>query len=204
MRTPIDVNSDAWKQLSEDERFECIQPICARFTTEFRHLPKINYIAHSGNRIFVTTALPHGSLIDDLPAMYDGIPIEQDPVRETMDAYIATWSMVLKHIAGWPSQQIAAFANDQHPSFSSSVGFHDPPIDCVFYHILSPTLQDVCRHNVRASLEIRTRIRLEIIAGRSDKRFTGFPGIDPDYDWKAARERMAAAIHELEQEYLKS
>lgn len=204
MSTAIDLNSDSWKRLSEDERFIVVQAACARFVAEFGDLPKINCISPTNRCIIVYTALPYGTILDDLPTSYEGIPIEQDAVRETMDSYIKTWSMILQNIAGWSLQQIQNYANDKHLCFTSSWAFHDPPMYDICYYLLSEKLQKHCSSGGGGGLEMGRRLMDEINDGLSDKKFTDFPDEDPDYDWDAARERIISANKEMERMYLES
>lgn len=196
MKMPLDMESAAWKQLSEDDRYVLIEPICEGFICEFGNLPKINHIGHTPYCIYVSTALPEGTLMDGIPNRYEGVPVQQDAVREAMNRFLATWTMILYRIGGWSPDRIADFANDRHIAFRSAFFLHYSPIDYVAGWLLSEKLLDV------RGMDISNRICTAIESGISPDADPWHPDLDPNYNWLEARDRVNAEIRALEHEYV--
>ncbi|MFK7821302.1 MAG: hypothetical protein AB8G99_21485 [Planctomycetaceae bacterium] len=196
MADPIDTTTDEWKNLSDEERYAITQPVCERFVAQFGKLSNINYISHAPHAIYVGTSLPEGTLISEMPATYEGIPVEQDPVREAMDRFIATWTAILSQIAGWTQDQIATVANDGHLCFRSAWFLHYSPIELMPKYLRSEKLSEI------PGTEIPRRIEDAITDGISDGADLWHPDLDPKYDWAAARERVATANRIMERKFL--
>jgi hypothetical protein len=190
MCNPIDMTSADWLQLNDKERYEAIEPICARFIREFGQLPKVNYIGHSPFGIHVHTALSVGMRIDSIPPTYCGVPVEQTALREAMDSFLATWTMILDRIGGWPAERIADYANDQHACFRSAFFLHDSPIGIVAARLLPEDLKAPLLFSIR-------QICIAIDVGFTIPGHHWHPDLDPNYDWTAARNRVHAVIESL-------
>jgi hypothetical protein len=191
MCNPIDTNSADWLRLNDEERYEAIEPICARFIREFSQLPQVNCIGHSPFAIHVETALPLGMQIDSIPPTYLGVPVMQTALREAMDGFLATWTMILDRIGGWPAERIADYANDQHACFRSCWFLHDSPIDFVAGALLPEELA------IPRLIALR-RIYDAIDSGFPSAGHHWHPDLDPNYDWIAARNRVHAVIEALQ------
>ena len=196
MANPIDITTDEWKDLTDEQRYAIIQPVYDRFVAQFGSLPNVNYISHAPHVIYVGTSLPVGNLIPEMPATYEGIPVEQDPVREAMDRFIATWTAILSKIAGWTPDRIATVANDGHICFRSAWFLHDSPIGFMPRYLVSQKLSEI------PGIEIPRRIEDVITDGISDGADFWHPDLDPAYDWSAACKRVASANQEMEREFL--
>src|SRR5690242_2140459 len=124
----IDMNSDAWQSLPDDERWSAIREVALRFSKQFGHLPQIQYIDNSPYSIEIGTSLSHGELIAELPTNFQGIPVKQEGLREVIDGFIATWKLVLARIGGWPAEKIQAWLDPPHSILRSSWILHQPPL----------------------------------------------------------------------------
>lgn len=185
------MSSPDWLGLNDEERYDRIEPIYQQFVQRFSELPSINHITHTPSCILVGTSLSHGKTINELPSEFLGVPVEQDPVREDMDRFIAIWKTVLERIGNWPSDRIAAFANDHHICFRSSWFLHDTPLECIGSELLPEELCGV------AGIEGVHRIIDAIESGIATEADKWHPNLGAKFDWLAAKERVDRVIAEL-------
>jgi len=73
---PIDMTSPDWHRLTDEERYDRIEPICEQFVQRFAEFPNIDHIGHTPFDIYVGLALPRGAHINELPYECLGVPVE--------------------------------------------------------------------------------------------------------------------------------
>lgn len=171
-----------------------------RFRSEFgSHVfPEILHVGSSCSfsseypiRVLVSTRLPHGCRLHDLPDEYCFFPVEQEPLGDDVAKFKATWCAVLQRCFGLGERDIAAFCESRDHVFRSGFFRHDSPCDCI-----PPAY--VSRHvfglggDLDANQVGEEMLRAVREDGRRVDKF--YLAEDHDFDWDRAKERVDTVI----------
>jgi len=109
---------------------------------------------------------------------------------------LATWKTVVERIGEWPKDRIATFANDRHICFRSAWFLHDSPLLFIGSQRLPEDLRDVLQIN-----DLR-RVIGAIESGIATDADKWHPDLDANYDWGAAKTRVANIIAGLRAQHV--
>jgi hypothetical protein len=183
----------------ETEWLELVNEAADRFARKYDDLPDLLYVGHScwfdaqhPIMIFAHTRLRRGQTLARLPVEYATFPVTQQALADDIQAHKDTWSAVLGRLFGWDRAAIADFIAGQEWVWRSRFFLHDPPCEQLPPQALAKSALKSWRGYDEAELHRIGQELVRAIGGRF------YLHEEPDYDWRAAQERIAriARIHD--------
>jgi hypothetical protein len=201
-----------WKQLTEQERQKLTEQWYAvgqprqlgilaeeaakELLAEIRSLPDVNCVSvaewpKQGVCIVVSTGLKEGEKARDIPEQYETFRVIQAGMADAKRRYWKCWRTVCSEICGWTEDEARVKLGwlDSLLNNHGSVAYYRGALYHfaeVLVHDVAPGLSGLPRVNLRGSIVTA----LETIDGQP----YAVPNERLEYDWDAARQRVAAAF----------
>lgn len=180
-----------------------IREATRRMELEYGHLPDVIRFEHSAwfseqfpVHISVATRLSCSQQLAELPSDYAGFTVQQEAIGDDIQAHKDTWSAILTKLFDWDQSMIVKFIAGQDWVWNSPWFLHDYPIEHLpTIALVQSKLKSWRNYQPQELYSIGDELIRAIGEGEGWKHYLHDA---PNYDWDAARKRIASVIQRHE------